>query len=125
MQKVTVMWCGEELEFTPSHDLYMRIEDKVSFNRLAMAFSKAAEGEEGQLDLPMSQVSWVLFCILRHCGVKLRTPMDVHQALFAGDKLPNYGAVLGALITAYYGAMPERPPKPAKKAPARKTRSRR
>lgn len=120
--KIAIVWDGETYEFAPSHDLYMRIEDKVSFTRIANAFSRASD-EEGQLDMPLSQVSWVMYCVLRHCGVSVRTPMDVHQALFNPEKLPNYGPVLGELITAYYGPQPERPAKSAKKPAPRKKKA--
>lgn len=117
MQTITVEWDGEAHEFAPSHDLYMRIEDKVAFNRLATLFERAALSDEGKLELPMSQVSWVMYCVLRHCGVPIKNPMEVHQALFSSTRLPNYGQVLGDLIGGYYNAMPERP---VKKKPAAK-----
>lgn len=108
MLSITVEYKDEQREFKPAHDLYMRIEDKVAFNRLATLFEKAAQSDDGMLELPMSQVSWVMYCVLKHCGFALKTPMEAHQALFSGD-LPNYGEVLGGLISAYYGAAPERP----------------
>jgi len=108
MQTITVEFRGEAHEFVPSFELFMRIEDKVAFNRLAAMVERAAQSDEGRLDLPMSQVSWVLYCVLKHCGVAIKNPLETHQALFA-DELPNYGEVLGGLISAYYGAAPERP----------------
>lgn len=108
MQKITVEYRDEAHEFAPSFELFMRIEDKVTFNRLATSFHQAAQSSEGQLELPMSQVSWVMYCVLKHAGVSINNPMEAHHALFS-DELPNYGEVLGALIASYYGAMPERP----------------
>lgn len=108
MQTITVEYRGEAHEFAPSFELFMRIEDKVAFNRLATSFHQAAQSNEGQLELPMSQVSWVMYCVLKHAGASINNPMEAHHALFSGE-LPNYGEVLGALIASYYGAMPERP----------------
>ena len=118
MQTITVEYRGEEFELKPSFELFMRIEDKVAFNRLATSFQQAAQSDEGQLELPMSQVSWVMYCALKHAGAPIKSPMEVHHALFSGE-LPNYGEVLGALIASYYGAMPE---KPVKKKPTAKAR---
>lgn len=120
MKRITIEWDGESYEFAPSHDLYMRIEDKVAFNRLAMMFEKAASNDDGMLDMPMSQVSWVIYCVLKHCKAPVRTPMDIHQALFdGGETLPNFGEVIGELIAAYYGAMPEKPVKKKAKPKAK------
>lgn len=121
MQKLTLEWDGDSYEFKPSHDLYMRIEEKIAFNRLATMFERAAASDDGRLDMPMSQISWVIYCVMKHCGISVRTPMDVHQALFDAERLPNYGEVLGGLIASYYGAMPERPikKKPVTKAKAK------
>lgn len=120
MKRITIEWDGESYEFVPSHDLYMRIEDKVAFNRLAMMFEKAASNDDGMLDMPMSQVSWVIYCVLKHCKAPVRTPMDIHQALFdGGETLPNFGEVIGELIAAYYGAMPEKPVKKKAKPKAK------
>lgn len=116
MKRITIEWDGDSYEFVPSHDLYMRIEDRVAFNRLAMMFEKAASNDEQMLDMPMSQISWVIYCVLKHCKASVRTPMDIHQALFDGEALPNFGEVIGELIAAYYGAMPE---KPIKKKPVK------
>lgn len=130
MRRITIEWCGESYEFVPSHDLYMRIEDKVAFNRLAAMFEKAAN-DDGSLDMPMSHVSWVIYCVLKHCNVPVRTPMDIHPALFGGGSLPNSGEVIGELIAAYYGAMPERVAKKKpqqaerQRAPKKKSRKRR
>lgn len=119
MQTITVEYRDEAHEFAPSFDLFMRIEDKVAFNRLATSFHQAAQSSEGQLELPMSQVSWVMCCVLKHAGVSINNPMEAHHALFSGE-LPNYGEVLGALIASYYGAMPE---KPVKKKPTAKSKA--
>ncbi len=110
MQTITVEYAGEEYEFKPSFELYLRIEDKVSFNRLASYLEQAAGDDEAMLDLPMSQISWVMFCVLKHAGVAIKNPMAAHQALLSGD-LSNYGEVLTSLIVSYYEAMPEKPVK--------------
>ena len=109
-QSISFEWNGELVTFTPSHDLYMQIEDRVSFARIASAFSNAAVSGAG--DIPMSHVSWVLFCVLRHARQAVANPMEVHQAIQMGAV--NWGAVIGSLISAYYGALP------AKAAPAKK-----
>ena len=108
MQTLNLTWNGQTVEFKPSFDLFMRIEEKVAFNRIADEFNKARDGDV--IDLPMSHMAWLLYCCLRHAGVTVRTPMDAHQALI-GEKVPGFVNVLSGLIVAYYGAAPEKPPK--------------
>lgn len=118
MQTISLKWKGEPVEFKPSFDLFMRIEEKVSFNRLADAMNQAGLGNLA--DLPMSHVSWVLYCCLRQGGVMVRTPDDVHKALFDGGGI-EWGGVIAGLMIAYYGAQPQKPPK--KKATPRPSSS--
>lgn len=112
-QTISFEWNGETISFAPTHDLYMQIEDRVSFARLASAFANTAVGGGG--DIPLSHVSWVLFCVLRHARQQVANPMDVLQAM--QSNAINWGAVLGALIGAFYGALP------AKAKPEKKTRA--
>lgn len=117
-QLITFEWRGETLEVRPSHDLYMQIEERVSFGRLATMFSAAASSANA--DIPMSHVSWVVFCVLRHCGQRISSPMEVHQPLVANE-IP-WGHLIGSLISAYYGALPAKAVLPKKpKAPARRS----
>jgi hypothetical protein len=120
MQTIQLTWNGETVELKPSFDLFMRIEEKVAFNRIADAFNRAGQGNVA--DLPMSHVAWAMYCTLRHAGVPVRTPLDVHQAIFDG-RFPDYGAVIGQLIVAYYGAAPEKPVKKKAEQPSQPRRS--
>ena len=119
-QTIDFEWQGATVSFIPSHDLYMQIEDRVSFARIASAFANAATSTSA--DLPMSHVSWVLFCVLRIAGVRVANPMDVHHAIQSNSL--NWGAVIGQLISAYYGALPTKA-KPEKKPRAAARTSRR
>jgi len=101
-QMINFEWQEKTIQCQPSHDLYMQIEDRVSFGRIAAAFANAASN--GTADIPMSHVSWVLFCVLRHAGQQVANPMDVHHAIGSGSI--NWGVVIGQLIAAYYGALP-------------------
>lgn len=107
MQTLEIAWRGETYEFRPEFDLFTRIEEKVAFNRITESVHKTAQGHVA--DIPMSHVSWVMYCCLRYAGVSVRTPMEVHHALVDGSL--DYGKILGELIIAYYGAQPERMPK--------------
>lgn len=118
MQTLTLTWKGETYEIKPSFDLFMRIEEKVVFNRIAEAINQAGRGNTAEV--PMSHVAWVVYCCLSHAGVRVRNPIEVHQALLDGESMPDYGALLGGLIVAYYGSGPERVPK--KKEPRQKRR---
>lgn len=108
MQTLSLTWHDQTVEFKPSFDLFMRIEEKVAFNRIANEFNKASQGNV--IDLPMSHMAWLLYCCLRHAGVAVRTPMEAHQALI-GEKVPGFANVLNGLIVAYYGAEPQKLPK--------------
>lgn len=118
-QIITFDWQDETLQLKPTHDLYMQIEERVSFNRLANAFASSVNGTA---DVPMSHVSWVIFCVLRHCGKAVASPMDVHQAIF--DGAIKWGLVLADLIAGYYGPVPAKAPA-QKKAVASRRNSRR
>ncbi len=115
MQTLTLTWKGETQTIIPSFDLFMRIEEKVAFSRIATTINDAARGHTAEV--PMSHVAWVVYCCLIHAGVRVRNPIEVHQALHDGS-MPDYAALLGGLIVAYYGAGPERVPK--KKGPRQK-----
>lgn len=104
MQRIAIDWQGEEIEFTPSFDLFMRIEEKVSFARIADAMTQAGLGKPAEL--PLSHVAWVVYCCLREAGAAVRTPLDAHQAVVGGSV--KYGSVIGALIVAYYTASPQK-----------------
>lgn len=108
MQTLHFTWNGETHAITPSFDLFMRIEEKVSITRIAQSIQGAAAGHTA--DIPMSHVAWVVWCCLAHAGVRVRNPIEVHQALHDGS-MPNYGALLGGLIVAYFEPRPERIPK--------------
>ena len=115
-KRISLTWRGEVYSFLPQFDLYVQIEEKCTFNRIADAMRQAGLGAPA--DLPMSHVAWVLFCCLKHAGADVRTPAEVHQALFDGGaegsaSLPDYGHALGELVMAYYNASPEGPPKKA------------
>ena len=109
MKTISMKWRGEAVEFTPSFDLFMKIEEKVPLSRITGQLGQAGGGNYAEL--PMSHVAWILFCCLQHARVPVRTPMDVHEAIFAEDDGLEYGQVLGALIVAYYGASPQVMPK--------------
>jgi hypothetical protein len=94
--------------------LYLQIEDRVSFNRLADATRAAAVGQPAEL--PLSHVAWVLFCCLKHGGAPIMTAGDVHTALVTDSgELGDYGRVIGELMLAYYGVNPEHVEKRVKK----------
>ncbi|HEX9813237.1 MAG TPA: hypothetical protein VGA88_14275 [Burkholderiales bacterium] len=109
METLSLIWRGATVEFKPSFDLFLRIEEKVSFARLTEEISKAGQGNTAEL--AMSHVAWVLYCCLRHAGAAVRTPMEVHQALFDGAGTIDHGGILAGLIVAYYGSQPEKMPK--------------
>lgn len=99
-QSISFEWHGETVTVIPTHDLYMQIEDRVSFARLASAFANVAVN--GLADVPMSHVGWVVFCALRHARQNVTSPMEVHQVIQSGGI--RWGQVIGDLINAYYGA---------------------
>jgi hypothetical protein len=117
MQTLSITWRGQALEFKPSFDLFLQIEEKVSFTRIQDALSQAAQGKPAEI--PMSHVAWVLYCCLKHAGGAVRTPMDVHQALFSNDGALDHSGVLRGLAIAYFGAQPEKPPKKKPATPAK------
>jgi len=114
MQTLEIVWQGETYEFKPSFELFMRIEEKVSFNRIVEAMRQNVQGYSA--DLPMSHVAWVIYCCLRHAGAQVRNALEVHQGLFDGS-VENHGDVLGGLILAYYGTQPEKPLKKSQVSP--------
>ncbi len=118
MQTLQLTWKGEAYAITPSFDLFMRIEEKVAFNRIAESINQAGRGNAAEV--PMSHVAWVVYCCLTHAGVRVRNPIEVHQALFDGESMPDYGSLLGGLIVAYYGSGPERVPKKKATPPPRR-----
>lgn len=103
-QSIDIEFRGAQLRLAPSHELYMQIEERIAFGRLATVFSAAARGSGA--DVPMSHVSWVVYCALRHAGARIETPLDAHQAVLSNEI--NWGALLGSLIAAYYGALPQK-----------------
>lgn len=109
-QTLAITWQGETYEFKPSFELFQKIEEKVSFNRLTSTFAGG-----NTIDLPMSHVAWVLYCCLRAADCKVRTPLEVQHALFDKGAIA-YPNVIAGLFVAYYGAGPEKAPK--KKPPA-------
>jgi hypothetical protein len=120
-QVITLTWRDKEVRVTPSHDLFMQIEERVPFGRLSTLFS-ASDGAD-QSGVPMSHVSWVVFCVLRQGGERIDSPMEVHRAVFAGEV--GWGSIIGQLMAAYYGALPAKPPNPKKSKAAPKRNSRR
>lgn len=123
MQTLDISWKGETHQLTPSFDLFMRIEERVSFSRIADSVHKASTGNVA--DMPMSHIAWVMYCCLRHAGIAVKNPGEVHQALFDGESMPGYGDVIGGLIVAFYGGAPEKaikkkeepqPPKPSNRS---------
>lgn len=118
-QKITFDYKGQALELTPSHDLYMQIEEKIPFGRLATLFSAASTG--ANTDIPMSHVSWVVYCAVCHCGVRVSSSLEVHQAVF--EQAVKWGPLIASLIAAYYGALPKKASVPKKpKAASRNSR---
>ena len=112
MQTCQLTWKGETVNITPGFELFVKIEEKVAFSRLADAVNRARLTSSAA-DVPLSHVAWVLYCCLVHSGIRVRNPIEVHQSLFDGS-MPDYGSVLGGLIVAYYGSSPE---KTLKKSP--------
>lgn len=113
---VEVEYEGEVVSVKPDHELFMRIEDKVSFSRVAQHVGNVARGGNAE-DIPMAHVSWIVFCALRHGGASVRDVGQVHVNVVNGKV--SYGHLLGGLIMAYYGATPEKLPK--KEGPAAET----
>lgn len=111
---ILIMWKGAQYTCKPSYELYLQIEDRVSFNRLADTTRAAAIGQP--VELPLSHVAWVLFCCLKHAAAPVLTPGDVHTALVqATNDLGDYGRVIGELMLAYYGVNPAHMDKQLKK----------
>lgn len=108
LQTLTLTWKGEAVTFKPTFDLFMRIEERLSFSRLSDSYRNAFMSEDGHLDMPLSHLSWVIYQCLREGGVLIRNIMEVHQELTAAKI--QYGGVLSDLIIAYYGARPEKLP---------------
>lgn len=94
-------WRGREMKVALSHDLYMQIEDRVSFARLSNCFANVGNG---QLDVPLSHVAYVVFCCLRASGEQVKTPAEVMGEVTTGGV--KWGPMIMTLIAGYYGATP-------------------
>lgn len=119
-------WKGISLTVPITHDLYMQIEDRVSFARLSNCFTNAGNG---QVDVPLSHVAYVVFCCLRSAGQQVRSPSDCMIEVTQGEV--DWGPLCMTLIKGYYGATPKAvteeriKKKPAKSATTSRTRTRR
>jgi hypothetical protein len=105
MASIDVQWEGETYSFRPEFDLFVKIDSKVSFSRIAEALERTGNGKGDASDIPMSHAAWILYCCLKVAGAPVRAPMDVQAAIFSGEL--SCGPALGALVLAYYGAAPE------------------
>lgn len=117
---------GKELEVKASHDLFMAIEERVSFSKLATLFVR--QGAQMTIEVPISHVAWIMWVLLARAGRGDLNAMEV-QHLLAGGAV-SWGPVLSQLISAFFGPAPKYAEKKSeeprkKRSPKAKTSSRR
>lgn len=109
MQTIEITWDEVKYTLQPNFELFMKIEERVSFHRIAQGMRKALLGRD-PTDIPVSHLAWTFFCCLQAAGAPVRDPMAVQEALF-DNSMGEFRSLLQHLTIVYYGATPQKVPK--------------
>lgn len=102
MRELTLTYNDVEYRCRTTYEVLMRIEDKVTLTALATRIADgAATG-----DVPVSHVTWVLYCLLESGGCRA-TRQDVFDAVAAGDVAQSdVEDVIGFVLAEVFGVGP-------------------
>lgn len=99
-QLVEFEWKGQTVKTPLSFDLYMQIEERVSFGHISNCLAKL---NDGRADFPLSHIAYIVYCCLRNSGIKIdEGPSQVFADIMAAKI--EWGPLLMTLINGFYGA---------------------